>query len=58
MICGKSPLQLNDMEKNMWDGRYGKAVKWAMGYQQRAGEFFDADDLLILILSLPPQVQP
>ena len=30
-------MQLNDMEKAMFDGRYGKAAKWAIGYQQRVG---------------------
>ena len=37
-------MQLNDIEKAMGDGRYGKAAKWAIGYQQRVGEFFDAED--------------
>jgi len=39
-------MQLNDMEKAMQDGRYGKAAKWAIGYQQRVGEFFDAEDFV------------
>ena len=39
-------MQVNDMGKNMWDGRYGKAAKWAFGYQHRVGEFFDADDFV------------
>ena len=30
----------------MRDGRYGKTAKWAIGYQQRVGEFFDAEDFV------------
>ena len=39
-------MELNDMEKAMQDGRYGKAAKWAIGYQQRVGDFFDAEDFV------------
>ena len=34
------------MEKAMRDGSYGNAAKWAIGYQQRVGEFFDAEDFV------------
>ena len=37
-------MQLNDIEKAMLDGKYGKAAKWAIGYQQQVGDFFDAED--------------
>jgi len=39
-------MQLNAMEKAMRNGRYGKAAKRAITYQQRVGEFFDAEDFV------------
>lgn len=30
----------------MLDGKYGKAAKWAIGYQQQVGDFFDAADFV------------
>jgi predicted aconitase len=39
-------MQLNDLEQAMHDGQHGKAAQWAMGYQQRVGEFFDAEDFV------------
>lgn len=39
-------MKLNDVEKAMSDGRFGKAAKWGIEYQQRVGEFFDAEDFV------------
>ncbi len=39
-------MRLNDIEKAMLDGEYGKAAKWAIGYQQQVGDFFDAEDFV------------
>ena len=37
-------MRLNDLERAMLDGQHGQAAQWAMAYQQRVGEFFDAED--------------
>ena len=39
-------MRLNDIEKAMLDGEYGKAAKWAIGYQQQVGDFFDAEEFV------------
>ncbi len=37
-------MKLNDFEQGMRDGQHGQAAQWAMEYQTRVGEFFDAED--------------
>ncbi len=39
-------MRLNDIEKAMLNGEYGKAAKWAIGYQRQVGDFFDAEDFV------------
>jgi predicted aconitase len=39
-------MQLNDLEHTMLEGQHGRAAQWAIAYQQRVGEFFDADDFV------------
>ena len=39
-------MRLNDIEKAMLNGEYGKAAKWAIRYQQQVGDFFDAKDFV------------
>jgi len=39
-------MRLNDIEKAMLDGKYGKAAQWAIGYQRQVGNFFDAEEFV------------
>lgn len=39
-------MKLNDLEQAMRDGDHGDAAQWAITYQQRVGEFFDAEDFV------------
>ena len=39
-------MQLNDEEKAMLSGDFGKAKKWAIDHQIKVGEFFDAPDMV------------
>ncbi|PON13144.1 hypothetical protein C2W62_35905 [Candidatus Entotheonella serta] len=39
-------MKLNDLELAMRDGHHGDAAQWGITYQQRVGEFFDAEDFV------------
>ena len=39
-------MNLNRTEQAMLDGEHGEAARWAIGYQKRVGEFFDAEDFV------------
>ncbi len=39
-------MKLNTLEKAMLDGAHGRAAQWALEYQQRVGDFFDAEDFV------------
>ena len=42
-------MQLNDEEKAMLNGDFGKAKQWAIDHQIKVGEFFDAPDMVRLV---------
>lgn len=39
-------MKLSSLELAMLDGAHGRAAQWAIEYQQRVGEFFDAADFV------------
>ena len=39
-------MQLNDEEKAMLNGDFGRAKQWAIDHQIKVGEFFDAPDMV------------
>lgn len=39
-------MQLTDLEQAMLDGAHGRAAQWGLGFQQRVGTFFDAEDFV------------
>lgn len=39
-------MKLSSLESAMLDGAHGRAAQWAIAYQQRVGEFFDAADFV------------
>ncbi len=39
-------MKLSNLEQAMLDGAHGKAAQWAIEYQLRVGEFFDAEDFV------------
>lgn len=39
-------MKLSSLESAMLDGGHGRAAQWAIAYQQRVGEFFDAADFV------------
>lgn len=39
-------MHLNDEEKAMLNGEFGKAKQWAIDHQIKVGEFFDAKDMV------------
>ena len=41
-----SKMQLNDEEKAMLNGDFGKAKQWAIDHQIKVGDFFDAPDMV------------
>ena len=41
-----SKMHLNDEEKAMLNGDFGKAKQWAIDHQIKVGEFFDASDMV------------
>ena len=41
-----SKMQLNDEEKAMLNGDFGKAKQWAIDHQIKVGKFFDAPDMV------------
>ena len=41
-----SKMQLNDEEKAMLNGNFGKAKQWAIDHQIKVGDFFDAPDMV------------
>ena len=43
-------MKLNPFEQEMLEGRHGQAAQWAIAYQQRVGDFFDAEDFVELRL--------
>ena len=41
-----SKMHLNDEEKAILNGDFGKAKQWAIDHQIKVGEFFDAPDMV------------
>lgn len=39
-------MKLSNLEQAMLDGAHGRAAQWAIEYQKRVGEFFDAEDFV------------
>ena len=39
-------MNLTRTEQAMLDGEHGPAAQWAIGYQKRVGDFFDAEDFV------------
>ena len=44
-----SKMQLNDEEKAMLNGDFGRAKQWAIDHQIKVGAFFDAPDMVRLV---------
>ena len=41
-----SKMQLNDEEKAMLNGDFGKVKQWAIDHQIKVGDFLDAPDMV------------